>query len=646
MAITSFPIETISGDGLIAQITAARDLALAGSPYRLASFVELATRLVYSGATAGQITVAAGDVIDVIGCGAYTVAASGATDADLSYAAKLYALPDKGRLSIEQFGGGTAVGDNSPPANFAMAAIERLGGAALVFSAPGTYEFGVSKNNPYGAGKCCVDMTSDKTTVIVGPGATLKLSDGAQTDATGPVYLFAGDVARSGIRFEVDGAISNNKNGQPGWTGGYSQAGAGGCCVLFKGSTPGGRYEFMGTGTIGDCFSNPIDISAAIARGGSVHFGQITYTNCGEGPEIAGFDQVTGTPCYVLDEDFQMAGDGIEIARCGDVVLENIRVECRQGSPKGSALEFYGCETVTVQGYTVLNWWDLIGLGAPAGGVNAFVFPKPVLMNGRVIGLQSSTGIVDGYQGLTNPNRIVFDGLHMSDSPNTIPLYVTGDSTAEPIEFYNVKFDNCKKVIVLSDRHHIWHGGGNANSSDVAFEFQAQKDDDARSIDWRNLDFTGSVSGARINSLTRTGFKIKGVITNCHMDTLAQWPNGDSDVDYSELISDGNKPDVYVGTSTDIGAFMRCQIRSAPGGFVNEVRNPSAGMVLQIMNQSGSAMTLAHDNSSVADAPLRYAPLFNLSGVNDVLATGHSRFYRFLNASEAPGGAAGMYEIG
>lgn len=75
----------LSWDDYLAVINAAKDLALAGSPYRLPTFAALAARLRYSGATGSQIDVAAGDVVDVPGIGVYTVLASAATGFDLDY---------------------------------------------------------------------------------------------------------------------------------------------------------------------------------------------------------------------------------------------------------------------------------------------------------------------------------------------------------------------------------------------------------------------------------------------------------------------------------------------------------------------------------------------------------------------------------
>lgn len=60
-------------------------LALAGSPYRLGAFADLALRLRYSGAGSGEINVFAGDCIDVPGIGSYVVLSSSDTAPHLDY---------------------------------------------------------------------------------------------------------------------------------------------------------------------------------------------------------------------------------------------------------------------------------------------------------------------------------------------------------------------------------------------------------------------------------------------------------------------------------------------------------------------------------------------------------------------------------
>lgn len=77
---------------LVQQAIDARDaaaasaaLALAGSPYRLEAFADLALRLRYSGAGSGEINVFAGDCIDVPGIGSYVVLSSSDPAPHLDY---------------------------------------------------------------------------------------------------------------------------------------------------------------------------------------------------------------------------------------------------------------------------------------------------------------------------------------------------------------------------------------------------------------------------------------------------------------------------------------------------------------------------------------------------------------------------------
>ncbi|WP_126975029.1 hypothetical protein [Frigidibacter oleivorans] len=102
-------------DGGVQAAQQAANLALAGSPYRLRTFGDLAARLRYSGATGDQIAVAGGDTVDLPGGGAYEVLAADAGQPDLDYTGtsgpKLKVLSGPAGRSARAYG---LIGGRSP----------------------------------------------------------------------------------------------------------------------------------------------------------------------------------------------------------------------------------------------------------------------------------------------------------------------------------------------------------------------------------------------------------------------------------------------------------------------------------------------------------------------------------------------------
>ncbi|SDY55615.1 hypothetical protein [Citreimonas salinaria] len=554
------------------------------------------------------------------------------------------AQPSAGGIyEVEQLGGAPdGVTDNAPLANALLAQIAADGVGTLRFAGAGTYLMRVTGDHPTAAGhKVCAHITGSNTTIVVEEGATVKLADGEQTDATGSVDLFGGDLALGGIRFVIHGRLDNNKGGQTGWTGGYGQAGAGGCNILMKGLTPGGHYAVSGSGELGGCYANPIDIgaSAAIAEDARFHLGgNLLFRNCGEGPEIIGFGRVEVTSGrYVIDDGSATAGDCLEIARCGEAVVHYFEAEATNGSSiPGSLFEFYGTRVATVHSFRGVGVGDLWGVGSPTGGPGAGQFPVTTVRNGYFADQSLANVLWDSYQSAANPNTLTLENVEIRNCGNL--FNIIGDDTAGPLVFRNVRAIGCKAGVVSGSRKHIWHGGGNVDSTDLGFRFQASANNQTRNIDWRDLDFTGSALRNQVGALTYTGFKLKGRMIRCAVSAFNRWPLADANVDYTECEITGCTPDTETGTSEAMGAFARRYVRQAGGGAVmDEVRNPCANAVLEVVNNRGDVMTLEHNS------PTDGVPLFNKSGVNDTLADQVSRTYRYRTETEAA--TAGYYEV-
>ncbi len=371
----------------------------------------------------------------------YKEAASGATDHHITTAGgvKLYAIPsDPGVWDIEQIGGAAdASTDNSPIAQKLFDYFTTNGGGTIRFADVGTYLMRVTGDNSHISGhKLCCEITGDNTAVIIGKNSTVKLADGEQTDATGSVDIFSGDIARANIRFHVDGVLTNNKDAMPDWTGGYGQAGAGGCCVLFKGGHTGGYYEITGSGEIGHSYSNPVDLGADTSEGGEFYLAPgMTFRNVGEGLEVVGFAKVfANKPYLLLDGEFEMAGDALEFARCGIVDVIGAKVIRAQAEGQGvTGITQANPAAVTVAGHGY-STGDTVKLADIAGmtEINHYEFAVTVV--------DADTFTLDGC------DSTAYGAFVASDYGRVAKML--GTAAASALEFYGSRIVTVQGAVI------------------------------------------------------------------------------------------------------------------------------------------------------------------------------------------------------
>lgn len=174
---------------------AAAAVALSGSPYRLPTFADL-SRLTYGVATGDQITVVAGDTVDVPGLGVYRVAASSAPDTHVTTAGgvKLRIPNDAVFVTPEMFG---ALGDGVSLDHYnflAMSQYVRDRGCGIIILRPGAeyvvfdQTINTSAGQPYyNAAGSPLSFFGCNGVLVIGDGAVLKTQPGLRYGAFDPV---------------------------------------------------------------------------------------------------------------------------------------------------------------------------------------------------------------------------------------------------------------------------------------------------------------------------------------------------------------------------------------------------------------------------------------------------------------------------
>ena len=105
----------------------------------------------------------------------------------------------------------------------ALDAAGTAGGGTAAVTRPGVYDLAAQGPSPYQQGHLhCLDLRHDGLTLRIGKGVTLRLADGQQADATGPVDVVVWR-SRKDLRLTGGGTIAGNTAGQRGWTKGYGQ---------------------------------------------------------------------------------------------------------------------------------------------------------------------------------------------------------------------------------------------------------------------------------------------------------------------------------------------------------------------------------------------------------------------------------------
>src|SRR5688572_13334694 len=92
------------------------------------------------------------------------------------------------------------------------------GGGIVTLTTAGTFDLAVQGPNRYFHGnQFCLDVDADGVTLRLAPDVVLRLADGQQTDAAGPVDVVILTGARN-VAVDGGGTIRGNTAGQRGWS--------------------------------------------------------------------------------------------------------------------------------------------------------------------------------------------------------------------------------------------------------------------------------------------------------------------------------------------------------------------------------------------------------------------------------------------
>jgi len=309
----------------------------------------------------------------------------------------------------------------------ALDAAGSAGGWTVAVTRPGVYDLAAQGLNPYQHGhRYCLDLHYDGLTLRIGPGVTLRLADGQQADATGPVDVVVWR-SRKGLRITGGGTITGNTAGQRGWTRGYGPITNG---ILLAGySEPGTGNERIRIEdvTLADHFSNAINISGhPESRDRGIEIVRVRARDTGAGPLVMNADDVTlRDVTYENKTVSPPPGDGLELSNVTGFLIANATV---RGMLGGSAIDLYGSRFGTVDGFVI------------EGGVEGITIQENMALrtyservqvrNGTVRLWGAGTGVVTKgarVRGVTLSAVKVFGG----SIPGTIGFHISAHNVAE-----------------------------------------------------------------------------------------------------------------------------------------------------------------------------------------------------------------------
>jgi len=225
-------------------------------------------------------------------------------------------------------------------------------GGTVAVTRPGVYDLAVQGPNPYQAHHLfCLDLRHDGLTLSLARGVTLRLADGQQADATGPVDVIVWR-GRKDLRLTGAGTVAGNTAGQRGWASGYTQITSGSLIAGYADAQGGNERITIEGLTLRDHFSNAIIVSGwPDNRDHDITIAGVHARDTGEGPLVMNADDVTLRD--VTYENVKVAahpGDGLEL---WNVTRFRITGATVRGLLGGSAIDLYGARDGVVDGFVV-----------------------------------------------------------------------------------------------------------------------------------------------------------------------------------------------------------------------------------------------------------------------------------------------------
>ena len=344
-------------------------------------------------------------------------------------AALLLAGPAAGATFDPERFGARPGGDPAANTQAIQAAIDaagkaKAGGGTVALERPGVYDLAAQGPNPYWPGhRYCLDLRSDGLTLRIGPGVTLRLADGQQADATGPVDVVVWR-SRRDLRITGGGTISGNTAGQGAWTGGYSQFRNGSLLAGF--GTPAAHNERIRIDglKLEDHFSNAISIFGdAKNRDRQVRIAGVRARDTGEGPLVMNADDVTfDGNAYENARVTDHPGDGFELWNVAGFRVLRTTVRGRLG---GSAIDLFGARDGVVDGFSIEG--SVEGVGIEENPTDAIYAERIQVQNGSIVLAGAGSGV---FTKGARVRHVTFTSVtvHGGSHPGTIGFQISMDN--------------------------------------------------------------------------------------------------------------------------------------------------------------------------------------------------------------------------
>ena len=256
---------------------------------------------------------------------------------------------DAARFGARPGAGGAT---NTKAIQQAVDAVGKAGRGTAAITQPGVYDLAARGPNPYQRGhRYCLDLRHDRLALSIGPGVTLRMADGQQADATGPVDVVVWR-SRKDLRITGGGTITGNTAGQRGWTRGYAQAGNGTLLAGYAGADSNNERVTIDDVTLADHFSNAIAVSGSPeSRDAGIKIANVRARDTGAGLLVMNGDDVTlEDVVYENDTVKDHPGNGLELSNVTRFLITRATL---RGMLGGSGIALYGARYGTVDGFVI-----------------------------------------------------------------------------------------------------------------------------------------------------------------------------------------------------------------------------------------------------------------------------------------------------
>lgn len=392
-------------------------------------------------------------------------------------------------------------------------AAEAAGGGEVLVALTGTVDLVASANALEGTKQKCLVIDSPDVTLVIPRGTTLRLADGQQTDAAGPVEILV--VAAQDVTVTGGGAIEGNTAGQTGWTGGYAQR-ANGNIIRPYGDVAGLTVSNL---RLSDHFSNPISMgNNGVGYLDGCTFRDLFATACGEGYEFSRLRHSLVDNVDYLATAVNV-GDAVEFSDCDFTVCTNSKA--REGqSGGGSGFDLYGCTNFVLANFRADRWQNGITVHPSTGAGN--IDPKNIIIDGGEVYGSQTNGVQFTGDVLDNIkiSDTIIDGNNVGAAAVGVNLS-TGSVTTGPVTIANctirnwlangIRYGTIKRVkvtdtiIAACGTGVLWNGAGSSTA-------QSDVDD----IDLLGVSFLDNTTGLSFQSAGTAGLREpSGQVAGC-----------------------------------------------------------------------------------------------------------------------------------